>query len=420
MVAIPRVVAPFVVSAPGKIILFGEHAVVYGKTAIAGSVDMRAYALVTPRKDGKTRLFLPDINVDVYFDSTQLARLSPSSLSHPCEIETQLTGIVAAEGPGRTAILTFAYMYGSLFERGNMGGFTICVRSLLPVGSGLGSSAAFGVVLSTALLQLTGHLKQMGASAEDRKLINHWAYRGEQVAHGTPSGIDNAVATYGGFLAYTRGSESVSLHSTRALRVLITNTQVPKSTKALVASVRTLRERHPEVVDTILDSIHSISTAAGSLFQSHKPCCSELQDIVRLNHGLLATLGVSHPSLERIREITEARGMASKLTGAGGGGCALTLIPIDVSGAAVDRVAQELGEVGFRCYQTVVGGAGVTITNHVDSEPIDKWIGDMLTQHLSLSPSDRRDDKADDYSGIVSGFSILPDFAITALAPSSK
>ncbi|KAJ2802454.1 Mevalonate kinase [Coemansia guatemalensis] len=420
MVAIPRVTAPFVVSAPGKVILFGEHAVVYGKTAIAGSVDMRAYALVTPRKDNKTRLFLPDINVDERFDNAQLARLSPSSLSHPSEIETQLTGIAIAEGPGRSAILTFAYMYSSLLGAGNTGGFTICVRSLLPVGSGLGSSAAFNVVLSTALLQLTGQLKKLGGSAEDRKLINHWAYRGEQVAHGTPSGIDNAVATYGGFLAYTRGSESVSLHSTRALRVLITNTHIAKSTKVQVANVRALRERHPQVVDSILDSIHSISTAAGSLFQSQEPHCSELQDIVRLNHGLLATLGVSHPSLERIREITAARGMASKLTGSGGGGCALTLVPRDASSAAVKRVAQELEEEGFGCYQTVVGGAGVTVTRSVGNEPIDKWIGDMLTQHMSLSPSDPREDKADDYSGIVSGFTILPGSAITTLASPTK
>ncbi|KAJ2076587.1 Mevalonate kinase [Coemansia sp. RSA 988] len=420
MVAIPRVTAPFVVSAPGKVILFGEHAVVYGKTAIAGSVDMRAYALVTPRKDDKTRLFLPDINIDERFDNSQLSRLSPYSLSHPCEIETQLTGVITAESPGRTAILTFAYLYSSLFGGGSIGGFTICVRSLLPVGSGLGSSAAFGVVLSTALLQLTGQLKKLGTSAEDRKLINHWAYRGEQVAHGTPSGIDNAVATYGGFLAYTRGSESVSIHSTRALRVLITNTKVPKSTKTLVAGVRALRERHPEVVDTILDSIHSISISASSLFKKREPCCSELQDIVRLNHGLLATLGVSHPSLERIREITAARGMASKLTGAGGGGCAITLVPMDSSSAAVNRVVEELGEEGFCCYKTVVGGAGVTITKRIGSESIDKWIGDMLTRRMSLSPSDPCDDKADDYSGIVSGFSILPDSAITALAPPSK
>ncbi|KAJ2490454.1 Mevalonate kinase [Coemansia sp. RSA 2050] len=420
MVAMHRDWSPFVVSAPGKVILFGEHAVVYGKAAIAGSLDMRAYALVTPRTDGKARMVLPDIDVDVLFDSHALPRLQSTSLSHPSEVEALVpNSINIPEGPGRTAVLTLVYLYGCIFTDSDRNtGFTICVRSLLPVGAGLGSSAAFNVALSATLLQLTGQLREEGASASDRKLINQWAFHGEQVAHGTPSGIDNSVATYGGFLKYVKGEPSVSLESSHALRVLITNTNVPKSTKALVAGVRALRDQHPSVVDGILDSIHSISTSAAALFQStsedEAALEQQMQDIIRINHGLLSTLGVSHKSLERVREITAARNLASKLTGAGGGGCALTLIPNGMASDDAEVVAREMEDAGFNCYQTVVGGGGVAIARNVNgSATVEQWLAEAMARHGSTPVGS----DGDVYGGAVAEFAILPAAAISELRP---
>ncbi|KAJ1667469.1 Mevalonate kinase [Coemansia sp. RSA 1813] len=434
---------PFVVSAPGKVILFGEHAVVYGKAAIASSLDMRAYALVTPRKDGKVRLFLPDVNVDIIFDTEALARVDVGVLGHPTEVETLVPeAIEIPEGPGRTAVLAFVYLYCGVFaDTGaqSVKGFTICVRSLLPVGSGLGSSAALNVTLSAALLRLRGRIGPDVAKAEDKQLINEWAFRGEQVAHGTPSGIDNSVATFGGFLRYTKGQSAVNLASSQALHVLITNTNVPKSTKALVAGVRMLRDKFPTVIDPLLESIHGISMRAAELFQSaetaSKDCTdaqideleAQLRDIIRINHGLLATLGVSHPSLERIREITAAGGLASKLTGSGGGGCALTLVPHNASGSKTEaKVVADLESEGFQCYRTAVGGFGVGIAHGVGADTVERWIGSMLDRHMSLVPSNlssggiARMPGDDEYAGIVSGFSILPSSVMAMLAPQHK
>ncbi|KAJ2742809.1 Mevalonate kinase [Coemansia sp. BCRC 34301] len=426
MVVLNRDWSPFVVSAPGKVILFGEHAVVYGKAAIAGSLDMRAYALVTPRTDGKARMVLPDIGVDILFDCQTLPRLSSADLAHPSDVEALVPSTISIpEGPGRTTVLTFVYLYGCIFTEpsGSAGGFTLCVRSLLPVGAGLGSSAAFNVVLSATLLQLTGQLQAEGASASDLKLINQWAFHGEQVAHGTPSGIDNSVSTYGGFLKYTKGEPSVSLESSHALRVLITNTNVPKSTKALVAGVRALRSQYPSVVDGILDSIHSISTSAATLFQTNdSEACStaaleqQMQDIIRINHGLLSTLGVSHASLERVRAITAAHSLASKLTGAGGGGCALTLIPHGTADGTVAKVARELEAEGFNCYQTVVGGGGVSIVRSANGNgTVEQWL-DGVADQLAASPVD----DADAHSNAVASFATLPASAITVLKPRSE
>ncbi|KAI9501111.1 Mevalonate kinase [Coemansia spiralis] len=417
MVAIHReTLPPFVVSAPGKAILFGEHAVVYGKTAIAGSLDMRAYGLVTPRNDAKLRLVLPDINIDVLFDVHALPRLHADNLGHPGEVEGLVPETIRIpEGPGRTAVLAFVYLFGCLFAGDRERGFTVCVRSLLPVGSGLGSSAALNVTLAAALLRLSGQITE-DLSDGDRELVNSWAFRGEQVAHGTPSGIDNTVATFGGFLQYTKGQPLVMLSSSHALSVLITNTKVPKSTKAMVEGVRALRDKYPEIVNNMLDSIHGIALRAVELFNQDE-LEQQMQDIIGMNHGLLATLGVSHPKLERIREITGAAGLASKLTGAGGGGCALTFVPNSIVGSrAVAKVATDLENEGLECYQTIVGGAGVSFACGQDS--IELWVRRMLERHLSLVPSgSSKGDLADEFGGIVSGFSILPGAVIAMLAP---
>ncbi|KAJ2482786.1 Mevalonate kinase [Coemansia sp. RSA 2131] len=406
MVAIPHTTEAFVVSAPGKAILFGEHAVVYGKTAVAGSLDMRAYALVTPRSDNHVRLVLPDIGVDELFDTQTLPRLTPNMLEHPGMVEQLMGHISVPSGPGRLAILTFAYLFGSLFV--DNCGFTVSVRSLLPVGAGLGSSAAYNVALAAALLRLSGRLPAKNAS----DVINEWAFAGEQVAHGTPSGIDNSVSTRGGFLEYTKGSEARNLRTTNALRVLVTNTKVPRSTRELVAGVRNARDEHPTVVNLVLDAIHETAVSAVSLFENSSDGVEQrLQDLVRMNHRLLATLGVSHAALERIREITARHNMASKLTGAGGGGCALTLVPSDASDETVEQVQCELRDAGFECYSTVVGGAGVAFTECVAAEPVDKWIVRMSSHRQNSAVP------ADPFAAVVAAFVALPALAVAKLAP---
>ncbi|KAJ1722995.1 Mevalonate kinase [Coemansia erecta] len=413
----------FVTSAPGKVILFGEHAVVYGKTAVAGSLDMRAYALCTPRTDGLARLLLPDISVDATLPFASLpCRASVEQLAHPGDVAGLLAPHVLADyegGPGRTAILTFAYLCASLVDEAAWAeGFSLCVRSLVPVGSGLGSSAAFHVALATALLRISGRLTAVDALG--RKLVDAWAFRGEQVAHGTPSGIDNAVATHGGFLRYTKGAAPQPLGNSAAggsssaagLRMLVCDTHVPKSTMALVAGVRELRDQHTEAIDAVMQAIDSISTRAADLLAAGKPGCAEaerhLAGAVRLNHGLLCALGVGHPALDLVCRVAGQRCMPAKLTGAGGGGCALVLVPAEADEQAVAEVTGELVAAGFACYPTVVGGPGVAMDDFVDGVPVARWV--------EAAPSELPGG-ADGQSDLIERFAALPDAALAQLAP---
>ncbi|KAF1508342.1 Mevalonate kinase, partial [Eudyptula minor novaehollandiae] len=253
----------------------------------------------------------------------------------------------------------------------------ILVWSELPTGAGLGSSAAYAVCLAAALLTVCGAiscpLKEGESTArwteEELNLINSWAFQGERVIHGNPSGVDNAVGTWGicwGTMK-ERGKE-MSLVASRVptLRILLTNTKVPRSTKVLVAGVKEKILKFPAIMNPVLDSIDAISQECQSVLEAmpanpspeYYPVLEELFDI---NQHHLNVIGVGHPSLDRLCRVTASHGLHSKLTGAGGGGCGITLLRPDTSLLAVEAAKRDLCACGFECWETKIGAPGVTL-----------------------------------------------------------
>ncbi|NXN09268.1 KIME kinase, partial [Indicator maculatus] len=250
----------------------------------------------------------------------------------------------------------------------------IVVWSQLPTGAGLGSSAAYAVCLAAALLTACGAiscpLKEGESTArwteEELALINTWAFQGERVIHGTPSGVDNAVATWG--TTVKEKDKEMSLVTSRVpmLRILLTNTKVPRSTKVLVAGVKEKLLKFPAIMQPVLDSIDAISQECQSLLEAmpanpppeNYPLLEELFDI---NQHHLNVIGVGHPSLDRLCQVTASHGLHSKLTGAGGGGCGITLLRPDTSLLAVEAAKEDLCACGFECWETNIGAPGVTL-----------------------------------------------------------
>ena len=158
-------------STPGKIILAGEHAVVYGKPALVATVNRRLTVSIRERKDNEIKIF------------------SNESLEQIKE-----------------AIKKFEEMYVAYRDRGiqptYVGGLEIRVKSEVPVKVGMGSSAAVAVAVVGGLLAFVKKLKKF--SGKDKELINKIAYEVEKKAHGNPSGIDNTIVTFGGFLWYQK------------------------------------------------------------------------------------------------------------------------------------------------------------------------------------------------------------------------
>ena len=386
-----------VVSAPGKVILFGEHAVVHGVTAIAGSVALRCYASITPREDAKISLNLPDLGVEHVWQIDELPwHVVPESLkvdqhngllSSPDTLHVGLqnaiekvVGLAVNESErSHAASVAFLYLYMCIAGKKDARGQAFVLRSALPIGAGLGSSAALSSCLSSSLIYLYGRLAVPNVHVsslvptEHANLINAWAFLSEKVCHGNPSGVDNAVAVHGGAIAFTRAHPSNQLTSNvmdklksfDSVRFLLIDSGVGRDTKSLVASVSAQKQAEPERVGAALSRIQLISDRARQLLSNsasleRKQVIDALAQLVRENHDELVGLKVSHPSLEAIRAKTwsEPWRLSTKLTGAGGGGCAVTLLPDGISDDEVSQLVAELARDGFKSYDTRVGGSG--------------------------------------------------------------
>ncbi|GAA5999772.1 uncharacterized protein JCM10292_003738 [Rhodotorula paludigena] len=381
-------VPKLVTSAPGKVILFGEHAVVHGVTAIAGAIDLRCYCLAESRSDGQLSLVLPDLGYAQTWDIASLPwdcvvpgsvslKTGPKADSPPDqELLTLLANQYVNQDQLKAvqAAQAFLYLYLHLPARPAQ---TYTVRSGLPISAGLGSSAAYSVAVSSALLYSHGVLPlpfpapSNAIDAPHAALVNSFAFLAEKVIHGTPSGIDNTVATLGGAVAFRRavkgreGSvEVIQPREGRAVRFLLTDTKVARDTKTLVAGVAKRKLEEPDTINPLLDSIQRISDAAHAALTSPTLArgeqLAELARLVELNHAHLVSLGVGHAALEAVRSKTREQpwGLATKLTGAGGGGCAVTIVPDDFSDELLVLLREALSASGFDTYSTSVGGRG--------------------------------------------------------------
>ncbi|KAG8363799.1 hypothetical protein BUALT_Bualt19G0059900 [Buddleja alternifolia] len=376
--------------APGKIILAGEHAVVHDTTAVAAAIDLYTYVSLhfpTPSEnDDALKLHLKDIPLEFSWPVGRLKEVLPELGSHPasspssCSFETikAITSLVEEQNIPEanialaSGISAFLWMYTSIH------GFKpakAVVTSELPLGAGLGSSAALCVALSAALLALTDYVKldfnhqgwQMFGDSE-LELVNKWAFEGEKIIHGKPSGLDNTVSTYGNMIKFLSG-ELTRIKTNMPIKMLITNTKVGRNTKTLVSNVSDRTMRHSSAMSSVFNAVGSISNELASIIQS--PVSDDLAitkkeeklgELMEMNQGLLQCMGVSHASIETVIRITSKYKLSTKLTGAGGGGCVLTLLPNLLSGTVVDKVIADLESCGFQCLIAGIGGRGMEIS----------------------------------------------------------
>ncbi|XP_067862140.1 mevalonate kinase isoform X5 [Heptranchias perlo] len=321
-----------IISAPGKVILHGEHAVVYGKVALAVSLNLKTYLRIRPCSDQNVQLNLPNIDAHLSWKPAALQFLltaidadvlNPKAASQEqVERLRQFAGIPEGCTDARSlSILCFLYLYGAISSSSReLPSVEILVWSELPTGAGLGSSAAYCVCLAAALLTANGTItcpvpqeKDTTRWNEDElELINKWAFQGEKLIHGNPSGVDNAVGTWGGVLRYHAGKIDL-LSRVPTLRILLTNTKVSRSTKVLVAGVKDKMNKMPNIIKPVLDSIDAISCecervlaaiASGNAVDKHYAILEELIDI---NKHHLNIIGVGHSSLDRLCQIQALR-----------------------------------------------------------------------------------------------------------------
>ncbi|KAH7145977.1 ribosomal protein S5 domain 2-type protein [Dactylonectria estremocensis] len=391
---------PFMVSAPGKVIVFGEHSVVHGKAAIAAAISLRSYLHVTTLSKSKRTVSLrfPDIDLiqswnidDLPWEAFQEPSKKKSYYSLVTELDPDLVdalqphiAIVSADRPEeirrvhRNSASAFLYLFLSLGWP-SFPGCLYTLRSTIPIGAGLGSSASISVCLSSALLlqlrTLSGpHPDQPPDEARLQvERINRWAFVSEMCIHGNPSGVDNTVATQGKAVVfqrtdYTRPPAVRPLWDFPELPLLLVDTRQAKSTAHEVGKVAKLRDEHPKLVGTILDAMDKVTVAASNVIEDPKfdnedeESLKKVGELMTINHGLLVSLGVSHPRLERVRELVDHEGLGwTKLTGAGGGGCSITLLRPNAPREKLEKLEKQLEDENYARFETTLGGDGVGV-----------------------------------------------------------
>jgi mevalonate kinase len=251
-------------SAPGKVFLFGEHAVVYGKPGIAMAIKPRVFVTVRNTK-------------------------RPQRAKSP-------------------------YIDGCFEAMGVLG--SVYINSQIPSSSGLGSSAA----VTVATLSAINDEFSLHKTRED---IADMAFEIEKkVQKGRASPTDTTVSIYGGIVLITGGSRRRL--PPQNMHLVIGDSLVSHSTAKMVEQVGELKKKHPGIVDPILDAIQGVSMSAIHHLNNPK----ELGRYMDMNHALLEALGVGHPQLSKIVLVARAQGaFGAKITGAGGGGCMVALCP---------------------------------------------------------------------------------------------
>jgi hydroxymethylglutaryl-CoA reductase len=298
----------------GKVLLAGEHAVVYGSHALAVPIPLRTRADIMPSTQAGVHLRIPNWSVD-----TLLRRDSDADVLH------------------RSVALILDRL-GLAEQR-----FVLTVQPQVPRAMGLGGSAALAVAVVRAL---SAHF----ALHLTNEAVIDLAFEAEKVTHGHPSGVDNALATLGCPLLFKRGTPPT-------IKPVCVPCEVPlvlglshaaSLTVKTVGQVRRAWQRSPKLYERVFADIDQIALQAATALQQGDLVC--LGELMNINHGLLNALQVSTPELETLVALCRDNGaVGAKLTGGGGGGSVVAVCPDEP-----ERCVQALEKAGFRALSTSI------------------------------------------------------------------
>ncbi len=309
--------------APGKVILFGEHAVVYGQPAVAASLSLTLRVRIQEAESG--------VCVDI-----------PGWLPAP---------LMLSEHPSEALAIALNALLNAFGLNSSMP-LLVEVEGDLPLGAGLGSSASLAVAFTRALAQFKG------VSLPDAELLRI-AGEAERAFHGHPSGLDHTTIVRQTCIRFQQGTAPQEIHVSQKLPLVIGwARREPGGSRRVISELRARMSRYPELYEPLFKAMGQISDDGAQTLV--KGDWERLGTLFDLAHGYLAALGVSNLDNERMISIARRAGaLGAKLTGAGAGGAVIAVVREEQA----PEIAQSLREAGYGALVSSIASHSLSVSD---------------------------------------------------------
>jgi mevalonate kinase len=305
-------------SAPGKVILFGEHFVVYGVKAILCSIDKRV--TVTAEKTNERKISI----------NSKIGKLDLEPNKSIFEINSPLKPF---------------YYLGNKAIKNENSGIHIEIDSEIPLGAGLGSSSACCVAGAAAIFKLFG-----GISKEK---ILEYAIEAERTIFENTSGADCTVCTYGGIMEYGKNNGFKKIEDEPNFQLVIANSNIEHSTQSMVNNVKEFENKNKEKFSELSELESKLVEDVLRLIKENK--IYEIGEKINQNQKYLETIGISNNELTKMIKIGQESSFGAKITGSGGGGCIFAL----TNESNLEKVLKKFKESNYECFSAKIDFKGL-------------------------------------------------------------
>ena len=305
-------------SAPGKVILFGEHFVVYGVKAILCSINKRV--TVTAEKTTDKKIFI----------NSEIGNLILEPNKSISEINSPLK--------------PFYYLANKVIKNQNTG-IQIKIDSEIPLGVGLGSSSACCVAGAAAIFKLFGDIS--------KEEILELAIEAERTIFENTSGADCTVCVYGGIMEYDKKQGFKKIEDEPNFQLVIANSNIEHSTESMVSEVKTFTIKNKEEFSKLLEQELELVEDVLKLLKENNTI--KLGEKINQNQKYLETIGISNNQLRKMIEIGQKTSFGAKITGSGGGGCIFAI----TDESNLEDTLKEFKDNNFECFSVEIDFKGL-------------------------------------------------------------